>query len=1315
MDVIKSSWEYFLNYFSHGYGYKLIKIYKSIRSKIGYLALYGVLIVFLIQESIAFIFGEKLLQLSDDLIIEYKLEGHSKFWIEKIGELLNSSNLYIFIGAFVVLCILFVLNFLDKIFPDKKQNQSIANKINFQSNIETLCSSIKRDIEDEIYNSILDNAITLIEGEEGVGKTILSLQIVEKLSKSDYIIRFFNSSEWEDLKRVEDLLYKENTNNFDDLVLSEPKKIIIFLDGINEKNALQASVKILENYQRQTVEVRDKIQLVFTTRDLSSYSGYEQSLWSMCKKFKLKKFTEDELQKAIKKIDPEYVFDNFPNELKSVASIPRYLNLAFRLKVRLGSYENISKEILYWEGLKEQIKTDPKIREQGFTEDSDIEDILYELCQTVTIDGNTVMIDKVSFKAHFGDDYRKIKTPFLENRMVSVSNSRAIELNFDMVVVAYSIYLRTLFEDIHTSLTVEEIADFFKEKLEPYDNDNMSSVPFIVFQLSLEKDNTLTKEALSKIYAGLLYLWLDNHNSNIHFENLDFWSKKDFESYVYVLDIVEFEHKNFTRPKLKNGMLEVLSNRWSRSGANDEKIQLYLEDVLSINLSSNIDDRKKLIRRAIRIIFSYPVEYFLDKFLEMYEVLATIDTTENLLFQDSLDKYLSILLRFGYKEDVFTYLLDNRQYDEFLTLFRSHELSEKMGIQIENNNRLILPEKIEAKEELLKDFTVENVSKFHDLSFFSHRRDLELSDKDKATIKTTLSILSSSYRPSEFMGGGRDDNVDIDFLMILASFDEDAFNSTNQIFLYEAISQKARLSDIEKFDLCMFQNDKVVAFIIDNLDSLIDIEDKKERDSYIDKLIEIILFSADEEKMLEFFDLIIDQSCSVCLSKDTAEYMKPIGGEGLLSLVHNKIEVYHSKKINDPKVYENYMTYLFMLEDYKNTFLRDWIIRISSNIEEKSKLNEFQARVFVTVLPAVQYFDRFNVREFLPDTGNYILWWISKEEGFLNESTFDELTKVLPIESIGELLYKNKRYDDITKWGMALFENKNAMSSIQYLGLKKPLEVFAENNKELFLDYAVTYLSQVTDIGILFTGGFKDELIELLMKFDFEKAMELYESDNRKSLNSQIIHSLFNVEMFGDNKHIKYREEFILNAKSDLEYLQIAIMAFQGKTDNEVLKICKELLESRYAKDRLKAISMIMWFATPNEIEIINNLKLYDDSDYVRKYAQWAEQVSFQEKYTREICEEAFYEKDKSALSAKLYQIRNALTPTFGYWGGEIIEKCRESNKSELDKVYIQKFLHRTKEKRKMTDKFEISGRKLSEYYCGEKLDRNFKYILGMD
>jgi len=64
--------------------------------------------------------------------------------------------------------------------------------------------------------------------------------------------------------------------------------------------------------------------------------------------------------------------------------------------------------------------------------------------------------------------------------------------------------------------------------------------------------------------------------------------------------------------------------------------------------------------------------------------------------------------------------------------------------------------------------------------------------------------------------------------------------------------------------------------------------------------------------------------------------------------------------------------------------------------------------------------------------------------------------------------------------------------------------VFAENNKELFLDYAVTYLSQVTDIGILFTGGFKDELIELLMKFDFEKAMELYESDNRKSLNSQI-------------------------------------------------------------------------------------------------------------------------------------------------------------------------------------------------------------------
>jgi len=1018
---IKTKWNLFVNYFAHGNGSKLIEIYKNIKTKTTYLVLYGLIIAFLFQEAVAIIFGEKIISIANKLISEYKYTGHTKFWIEIIANFFNSSNITIAIIALFILIMLFALNFLDKLLPSTNYKFEILDRNFLLNNKKMLEMSIQREKENDILNSLLnfDNKIIFIQGEEGIGKTILALQLLQKLPKEEYIVRFFKSHEWEDSESVTNLLLQDNSNTLDSVLPEESKNIVICLDGVNERSALKASIKILDSFSHLSEVVKTKIQIIFTTRDLSSYPLYQSSSWAQYQKFKLKKFTDKELKSAIVKIDPQYNFEDFPKELKSIASIPRYLHLAFQLKDKLGGYTNISKEILYWEGLKEQLKNDPKIREQGFTETSDIESVLLEICESITIENDKAIINQKSFKEYFGDDYRKVKTPFIESRMVTSSDNNKIELNFDMVVIGYAVYILTLFDEIDTSSSVEEIADFFKEKLEPYVNDNISKVPFMVFQLSLDKDISIEEGKLSKIYAGLLYLWLDNQNSSIDIENLEYWCKKDFVSFIMILDIIELRHINFNRLSLKNGMLKVLSDRWSMSGAEDVEIRSYLDDVLSINISSDINDRKKLMRRAIRIIFSYPTKYFLDKFLEIHKALAEIDTEESLLCKDSLDKYLSILLRFGYKEDIFEYLLENRRYDEFSMIFRSHELSEKIGTPIENNNRLSLLEKIEAKEELLKDFTVESDNKFHDLSFFSCRRDLELSDRDKATIKTTLNNLSSSYKPSEFMGGGRGDNVDIDFLILLASFDSDTFNSINQIFLYESISQKARLTDIEKFDLCMFQNDKIVKFIIQNLNSLIKIEDKNERDRYIDKLIEIILFSADEEKVLTFFDLIIDKSCSVCLSKDTAEYIKSIGGDRLLSLINNKIEVYHSVNRSDLKLYENYMTYLFILKDYKNSYLIDWIIQIVLNIEEDKKLNEFEAKICVLVLPVSEYFYKLNIKNVLPNIGNYLRYWITSDDSFLNDKTFEELNEFLPIESIGKLLHKNARYEDINKWGIA--------------------------------------------------------------------------------------------------------------------------------------------------------------------------------------------------------------------------------------------------------------------------------------------------------
>lgn len=1177
---------------------------------------------------------------------------------------------------------------------------------------ERLQNSIQREIENDILNTLLnvDNKIIFIQGEEGTGKTILALQLLQKLPKKEYIVRFFKSNEWEDSVSVENLLLQDNSNTLNSVIVEESKNIIICLDGVNERGALRALMKILESFRHLSEDVKAKIQIIFTTRDLSSYALYRSNELKQYPKIILEKFTDKELEGAIFKIDPQYVFEDFPNELKSIAAIPRYLNLAFQLKDKLGGYTNISKEILYWEGLKEQIENDSKIREQGFTETSDIESVLLEVCKSITIKNNKAIINQESFKVYFGDDYRKVKTPFIESRMVTSSDSTQIELNFNMVVVAYAIYILTLFNEIDTSFGIEEIADFFKEKLEPYVNDSMSLVPFIVFQLSLDKDISIEEGKLSKIYAGLLYLWFDNQNSNIDIENLEYWCKKDFVSFIRILDIIELKHINFNRLSLKNGMLEILSSIWSATEGQDTNLNQYLNKLLVIDSHEN--NNKLLIRRAIRIIYAYPLEVFFDKILDMRVIPIGIDTNDDLRTQLAINNYVSILLRFGYKEDIFEYLLSDRKYNAFISMFQSYELSVKIGESIDDNiscYRVKKIEEIQHGQEVFENFTIENIHQYI-IPSISCRKDLTLNSNDKIVIKSTLGKLSDSYKPSKTMDGGRIEQVDIDFLELLASYNVDDFNATKQKFLYASVSQKAMLKDIEKFDLCILPDNELAVFIIDNLDYLLESDNQSDKDRYIDKMIDIMLFSADESRLLQFFDWIIDKSCSACLSKDVASYIKPIISDSLLTLICQKIENYYINSMSDPKLYEQYMTYLFILKDYKNQYLKDWIIDIASKSNEK--LNEFHAEVFVVVLEASEYISYIDI---VPSSGNYLSYWITKEKDYFNDKSFKELEDFLPIDIIGELLCKNERYDEITEWGIALFTSYESFKIMQYFNIEEPIKVFAENNEELFVEYAKRFLKEVTNIGFIFTGGLKDIVIKQLMLYDFQKAMKFYFSEDRKNGDSNVIKKLFDIDEFPTTEHKAYREEIILNAKNDLEYLNIVIIAFLGLTDNELLEFCKKLLESKYAKDRLKSISMLVWFATDKTIDILNSLKVNDDSQYVRKYAIWAEQVSLQEKYTREICKELFKEGNISLVSPKMYQIQNRISPTFRFWGTQLIEKCQKSDKSEFDRVVLDRFLHRTEEQRKIKDSLEIFGRKLSKYYCGEKIDSDLKYILSMD
>jgi len=1302
--------ENIVNFFSDGIGLKIIKIYKRFKSGVKYLTIYGLLIPFLILQAISLLHDEKLQNLAQNIIIEYQVKGHIKFWIEQVAEFFNDSSIEILIGTFIVFLILAILDFLDKIIALKFSQYSLkTNKKYLKNNSEQY---IKREIEDKLITSITSSEqIVIITGEEGIGKTILIRQIAQKLS-DDYTIHFFISDEWESYNTLEELVYKGQVNDFEKAILKESKDIIVFLDGVNEKNALDASNRIVENYDNQNEEVKQKITLVFTTRDLSSYSIYAKSLLKNYKPFKIEKFTENELEKAIEKLDPNFDYSDFPKKLKSIASIPRYLSLAFKLKSKFSNYENITKEMLYFEGLKEQIKNDPKIRAIGLTDEEDIEEILYNLSQTMVINDSGATVNKDEFKNIFGEEYRKNKTPFQENRIVKKQNVHTIELNFDIVVIAYSFYLMSLFEEIDTMLSVAEIADFFKEKLEPYDNDNMTNIPFIVFQLALEKEHSLGENELAKIYAGLFHLWLDNHNSRPSAENIVFWGNKDLKSFIYILDGIEFDDRcdNFSRPSLKDLMLEILSDRWKESKGKDNELKEYLISLILQNFSEERSRENILhIRRAVKILFAYPTEEFLDIFLEMKENLlnSNIENKEYELEKIYYD-LLSVLFRFGYKEDIFEKLVSDEKYSEFGDFYRLYTLSNSLKLELDtklyNCRYCLYIEQISNNIKFLEDFNGDNIYQFKGINSLACRRDVELSLEDKQTIENSLIQLSNNYQKKVYHGYDNDMRIANNFAPILASFDIDKFNEINQKLLLESVKQKSSVWDIEAFSLVILKNESLADYIIENIDYLLDIENKSDRDRFVDILIEIVLFSTSQKKVLKFFNILWERVCITCISYDLLEYIKFFIKEELLNLILNRVEEYHRLESNNIELYESYMHFLYFLDDYKNRHLTEWIIEKSSTWNKNVKKNELELKIFVSVLPPLDYFHSIDTKKI---ESRFLSYWITKEKNIFYEKSVKELIEILTMDSVGKLLYENNRFDDINTWGITLFEENDSFTIMNFLNNYEALEVFANNNTDKFIVYAIRFLNDLSDINM--TGGTKDIIIEFLLSSKLKKALEFYDIEKRKDLDRRFIQKLFNIKKFPQKKYQDARKNILLNLKNDLEYLQVITFAFQGSGEKEISSLYQELLSSSYATDRLKAISIIVWIATDETISILEKLKTDDDSKYVREYARWAEQVSLQEKYVREIYEEALIETNIKIISAKLYQIKDAITPTFSYWSNKIHEEC-----AYCDKIYIRKFLHETKGMRKADNKTEVYNRKLIEYYCGEKINDDFKYITGI-
>ena len=124
-------------------------------------------------------------------------------------------SLDIFLRSIGTICIIASIIFYTLYILMNKRNRKVKVDNRFFKNDtlqSTLIKSIERELEKDIISDIKNNVsnIYVIKGEEGVGKSILSFQIADKLEDA-YIIKYFYSYEWTNIKSVYELL--NITNN----------------------------------------------------------------------------------------------------------------------------------------------------------------------------------------------------------------------------------------------------------------------------------------------------------------------------------------------------------------------------------------------------------------------------------------------------------------------------------------------------------------------------------------------------------------------------------------------------------------------------------------------------------------------------------------------------------------------------------------------------------------------------------------------------------------------------------------------------------------------------------------------------------------------------------------------------------------------------------------------------------------------------------------------------------------------------------------------------------------------------------------------
>ena len=962
------------------------------------------------------------------------------------------------------------------------------NPINLSEAIE------RKTIESRILDwwEARESPICYLEGQEGHGKSWLAAKAMNSICEKENVVTFWlDSKDWNSCKSIFDLLYtcfsylpyeKRKIAKLQNKAAKIWHKTLIVLDGVNERNAIEAAQRILTEYFRNDEsDCRDRIRFLLTTRPLNDYPDFESYLWSKCHKISVDPFNDSELQEALTRKDLQ--LDDLPDSLKDIARIPRYFQRCTELRDELGSLDVVTKEVVLWGDLRDKIeRTDPQLKQKlGWHRAKDAQEILSDLAKQAKWTNAGPQASAQLLEQYF-PGYREVRHDLEEQRITLEAGPLQAKLSRDHITLGWALYLANLFE-CREFTGIKDFAENFQNALEPIPSEDLrTKALFVALQITaISPDPDISQDQLSQKRAGLMLAWFHSHNAQITDEWLAFWAEEDPDAYAQV---VEFEFEYHNSPNYEEALIEPLAKVWFNKKSDLNRLASRLtkwllpiytddtpEDIVYTHTEGQRSSREKddiqsqLLDAALSILSQRPERQFLKTLARCYATLHS-----NTDFGDSSNKrqrqfsrfYEDIgkLMRWGYTKEVLGdlhWLAELAQADASLLRgvygladcllvdlppLLQRPLSKKeleTHAFIEQHNRRFKPyiDRIRNQERLLiGDSPIAN-GNYHGLDYLAVRTDLpDLHHEDHVEIKKILQDVSSNAKLGRGVGATLEDFCIENLLPWVAKDDPKSYAELACCLKLNTLNQKWAQFKLSSIHGLIFQPEdceKITEAILGMKQSLVQGTDFHSDIEWLTSLLtEVLLFSAPEDKLTDWFEfLALREPLRRSICYEPLPYLlEQLLPKSIVELARQKLEILGPGTADDQSMSKEgsgklpereYWGVLYAFGNQTDEELVTWALK-----ELKLRKSDLTTGTFVLMLSALSDPKRF-LDEILnsKEIRKHLFHENSRRsivpiyEG-KDAPSYETLVPLVPLEIVGSFLCSPDRSDDLSRWGREL-------------------------------------------------------------------------------------------------------------------------------------------------------------------------------------------------------------------------------------------------------------------------------------------------------